>query len=59
MSGSRFAYVRSFELPDPLLPGTFIVFRLDGHTFHRSESESDRTRPTLMFESDSPIGIVS
>ncbi|VDB89788.1 unnamed protein product [Peniophora sp. CBMAI 1063] len=35
MAGSRFAYVKSFELPDPLLPGTFIVLRLDGHAFHR------------------------
>jgi hypothetical protein len=36
MAGSKFAYVRNFELPDPLLPGTFMVFRLDGHSFHRS-----------------------
>jgi tRNA(His) guanylyltransferase len=36
MAGSKFAYVRKFELPDPLLPGTFMVFRLDGHSFHRS-----------------------
>lgn len=36
MAGSRFSYVRNFELPDPLLPGTFMLFRLDGHSFHRS-----------------------
>jgi hypothetical protein len=35
MAGSRFAYVKNFELPDPLLPGTFIMLRLDGHSFHR------------------------
>ncbi|KAF7317260.1 Histidine tRNA guanylyltransferase [Mycena chlorophos] len=35
MAVSRFAYVRNFELPDPLLPGTFIVVRLDGQSFHR------------------------
>ena len=35
MAGSKFAYVRNFELPDPLLPGTFMVLRLDGHAFHR------------------------
>jgi tRNA(His) guanylyltransferase len=35
MAASRFAYVRNFELPDPLLPATFIVFRIDGHSFHR------------------------
>lgn len=36
MAGSKFAYVRNFELPDPLLPETYIIFRLDGHSFHRS-----------------------
>ncbi|KAI0035704.1 tRNAHis guanylyltransferase [Vararia minispora EC-137] len=35
MAGSKFAYVKNFELPDPLLPGTFIIIRLDGHAFHR------------------------
>ena len=40
MAGSKFAYVRSFELPDTLLPGTFMVFRLDGHSFHRYETHT-------------------
>ncbi|TFY62927.1 hypothetical protein EVG20_g6527 [Dentipellis fragilis] len=35
MAGSRFEYVKGFELPDPLLPGTFLLYRLDGHSFHR------------------------
>jgi hypothetical protein len=35
MANSKYAYVRSFELPDPILPDTFMVFRLDGHSFHR------------------------
>jgi tRNA(His) 5'-end guanylyltransferase len=35
MAGSKFAYVKNFELPDPLLPGTFMILRLDGHAFHR------------------------
>ncbi|KAG9096621.1 tRNA-His guanylyltransferase [Ceratobasidium sp. UAMH 11750] len=35
MANSRFAYVRSFELPDPLLPNTYIVLRIDGHAFHK------------------------
>ncbi|KZT54470.1 tRNAHis guanylyltransferase [Calocera cornea HHB12733] len=35
MANSRFAYVRSFELPDPLLPSTYIVCRIDGRSFHR------------------------
>ena len=35
MAGSRWAYVRNFELPDTLLPNTFILLRIDGHAFHR------------------------
>jgi tRNA(His) guanylyltransferase len=35
MALSRFAYVRAFELPDPLLPATFILLRIDGLSFHR------------------------
>lgn len=35
MAGSRFAYVKTFELPDPLLPNTYLIARLDGHAFHR------------------------
>ncbi|EJU01439.1 tRNAHis guanylyltransferase [Dacryopinax primogenitus] len=35
MANSKFAYVRSFELPDPLLPSTYIVCRLDGRSFHK------------------------
>ena len=35
MANTKYAYVRGFELPDPLLPDTFMLFRLDGHSFHR------------------------
>jgi len=35
MALSKFAYVRDFELPDQLLPGTFILLRIDGHAFHK------------------------
>lgn len=35
MAKSRFEYVRTFELPDPLLQGTFIVVRVDGRGFHK------------------------
>lgn len=35
MANSKFAYVRDFELPDRLLPGTFIVLRIDGHSFRQ------------------------
>ncbi|KAJ7625024.1 Thg1 C terminal domain-containing protein [Mycena polygramma] len=45
MAGSKYAYVRNFELPDPLLPGTFMVFRLDGHSFHRFSDEHEFTKP--------------
>ncbi|KZV74601.1 tRNAHis guanylyltransferase [Peniophora sp. CONT] len=45
MAGSRFAYVKSFELPDPLLPGTFIVLRLDGHAFHRFSDVHQFVKP--------------
>jgi hypothetical protein len=38
MANSRFAYVRDFELPDRLLPGTFILLRIDGHAFKQCPS---------------------
>ncbi|KAI1797195.1 tRNAHis guanylyltransferase [Ganoderma leucocontextum] len=45
MAGSKFAYVRNFELPDTLLPGTFMVLRIDGHAFHRLSEEHGFTKP--------------
>jgi tRNA(His) guanylyltransferase len=45
MAGSKYAYVKNFELPDPLLPGTFMVFRLDGHSFHRFSDEHGFAKP--------------
>ncbi|KAI0327838.1 tRNAHis guanylyltransferase [Cubamyces sp. BRFM 1775] len=46
MAGSKFAYVRNFELPDPLLPETFMVLRIDGHAFHRRLSaDHDFAKP--------------
>lgn len=41
MAKSRFEYVRTFELPDPLLQGTFIVVRIDGRGFHKYGQDSD------------------
>ncbi|KDN34036.1 hypothetical protein RSAG8_12869, partial [Rhizoctonia solani AG-8 WAC10335] len=35
MANTRFQYVRAFELPDPLLPHTHLVLRIDGHAFHK------------------------
>ncbi|KZT73566.1 tRNAHis guanylyltransferase [Daedalea quercina L-15889] len=41
MAGSKYEYVKKFELPDPLLMGTFLVLRIDGHAFHKlSEAHS-------------------
>ncbi|KAA1467148.1 tRNAHis guanylyltransferase [Dentipellis sp. KUC8613] len=45
MAGSRFEYVKGFELPDPLLPNTYIVFRLDGHSFHRLSDVHEFVKP--------------
>ncbi|KAJ2918134.1 hypothetical protein MD484_g2247, partial [Candolleomyces efflorescens] len=45
MANSKYAYVRSFELPDPILPDTFMVFRLDGHSFHRFSDVHDFEKP--------------
>lgn len=56
MAGSRYAYVRNFELPDPLLPSTFFVIRIDGKGFHgfsklhNFEKPNDRNALTLMNE---------
>ncbi|KAG2132987.1 Thg1 C terminal domain-containing protein [Suillus clintonianus] len=45
MAGTKFAYVRNFELPDPLLPDTYLVCRLDGHSFHRFSDEHGFSKP--------------
>jgi hypothetical protein len=33
MANSKYAYVRAFELDDTLLPGCFVVIRVDGKGF--------------------------
>ncbi|KAI0729243.1 Thg1 C terminal domain-containing protein [Fomitopsis betulina] len=45
MAGSRYAYVRDFELPDPLLMGTFFVLRIDGHAFHKLSDKHEFIKP--------------
>ncbi|KIL65737.1 hypothetical protein M378DRAFT_76363 [Amanita muscaria Koide BX008] len=45
MANSRFAYVRKYELPDPLLPGVFLLLRIDGHSFHRFSDEHGFDKP--------------
>jgi len=41
MAGSKFAYVRNFELPDSVLPNTFMIVRIDGKGFHKSVNLKD------------------
>jgi hypothetical protein len=45
MANSRYAYVRSFEIPDPLLPSTFFIIRLDGKGFHAFSKAHDFEKP--------------
>lgn len=40
MAGSMYGYVRGFELPDPVLPNTYMVIRIDGKGFHKFSDES-------------------
>ncbi|KAG9044801.1 tRNA-His guanylyltransferase [Tulasnella sp. UAMH 9824] len=35
MAATRFAYVKTYELPDPILPNTYFIVRIDGQSFHR------------------------
>ncbi|ORX40949.1 Thg1 C terminal domain-domain-containing protein [Kockovaella imperatae] len=54
MAKSRFEYVKSYELPDILLPGTYIIARVDGRGFHKFsdahsfEKPNDRRALNLM-----------
>ncbi|PWN34498.1 tRNAHis guanylyltransferase [Meira miltonrushii] len=45
MAGSRYAYVRNFELPDPVLPNTYMLVRIDGKGFHRFSNDHNFTKP--------------
>ncbi|GAA5963705.1 hypothetical protein JCM21900_004103 [Sporobolomyces salmonicolor] len=45
MAGSRYTYVKNFELPDPLLPSTFFIIRLDGKGFHGFSKAHDFAKP--------------
>lgn len=45
MAGSRYAYVRTSELPDALLPSTFLVIRLDGKGFHAFSKSHEFAKP--------------
>ncbi|KAJ1030293.1 hypothetical protein NDA16_001203 [Ustilago loliicola] len=57
MAGTRFAYVRNFELPDSVIPSTYLVVRIDGKGFHKFSAlhsflkPNDPTALELMNES--------
>jgi hypothetical protein len=55
MAASRFAYVRDFELPDQLLPGTFILLRIDGHAFSKYPSITPDHSILIHPPTDSPM----
>lgn len=40
-----YAYVRNFELPDPVLPNTFMVIRIDGKGFHKFSEAHGFVKP--------------
>ncbi|KAF7560898.1 hypothetical protein G7046_g3238 [Stylonectria norvegica] len=54
MANSKFEYVRHFETPDPLLPNTWVVVRVDGRAFTKMcakygfEKPNDRRALDLM-----------
>ncbi|KAJ5711809.1 hypothetical protein N7488_005965 [Penicillium malachiteum] len=54
MANSKYEYVKDFEQPDPLLPNTWIVVRIDGRGFHKLsdfykfEKPNDRRALDLM-----------
>ncbi|TDZ40218.1 tRNA(His) guanylyltransferase [Colletotrichum spinosum] len=45
MANSKFEYVKNFELPDPLLPNTWIVVRIDGRGFTKFCAKHDFQKP--------------
>ncbi|KAI9362057.1 tRNAHis guanylyltransferase-domain-containing protein [Zopfochytrium polystomum] len=45
MAKSKFEYVKAFEQHHTLLPETWMVVRIDGHSFHRFTSEHGFVKP--------------
>jgi tRNA(His) 5'-end guanylyltransferase len=52
MAGSKYAYVKDFELPDTLLPGTYMILRVDGRSFHRQVSAACKTQRKTTLRAD-------
>jgi len=49
MANSRYEYVRKFELDDTLLPGCWIVVRLDGKGFTRCVDVAASATPDPLY----------
>ncbi|ODQ51348.1 tRNAHis guanylyltransferase [Saitoella complicata NRRL Y-17804] len=45
MANSKYEYVKDFERPDPLLPNTWVIIRIDGHGFHRFSKVHEFEKP--------------
>ncbi|KAJ3415207.1 tRNA-histidine guanylyltransferase 1-like [Chytridiales sp. JEL 0842] len=45
MAKSKFEYVKTFEQHNTLLPNTWIVVRVDGHSFHKFTAEHGFEKP--------------
>lgn len=45
MANSKYEYVKKFEQDDQLLPGTWIVVRIDGRGFHRFSNKHGFEKP--------------
>lgn len=45
MANSKFEYVKNFERDDGLLPGCWIVVRVDGRGFHRFSNKHGFAKP--------------
>ena len=48
MANTKFEYVKQFELDDTLLPGCWIVVRLDGKGFTKCVSRVDHSQRVWM-----------
>ncbi|KAN0062262.1 tRNA-His guanylyltransferase [Thecaphora frezii] len=45
MAGTKYAYVRNFELPDAVLPSMYMLVRIDGKGFHKFSKAHNFAKP--------------
>ncbi|EGG18533.1 tRNA-histidine guanylyltransferase 1 [Cavenderia fasciculata] len=45
MANSKYEYVKAFEMPDTLIPNTWIVVRVDGRSFHKFTTKHEYAKP--------------